>query len=101
MFGWIRRWNQRQRDLTRGVDADLVRDNRKRYKLAFGLQGLALFLILLCAKFHIPRTLRWILSAAAGLSFLAGWLLALWAQQEAGFLNKPDPEEPPRIFKRK
>lgn len=101
MFGWIRRWNQRQRDLTLGVDADLVRNNRKRYKLAFGLQGLALFLIVLCSEFHIPRTLRWILSAAAGVSFLVGFLLAIWAQQEDAFLSKPDHEEPPRIFKRK
>jgi hypothetical protein len=101
MFGWIRRWNQRQRDLTQGVDADLVRENRRRYKLAFGLLGLGLLLVLLGAKVHIPSILRWILSATAGLSFLAGWLLALWAQQEAGFLSKPDPEEPPRIFKRK
>lgn len=101
MFGWIRRWNQRQRDLTLGVDADLVRDNRKRYKLAFGLQGLALFLILLCAKFHIPRTPLWILSATTIVCFLAGLLLAIWAQREDAFLSKPDREEPPRIFKQK
>jgi protein-S-isoprenylcysteine O-methyltransferase Ste14 len=101
MIGWIQRWNQRQRDLTQGVDADLVRENRKRYKLAFGLQGLALFLILLCAKVHIASTLFWILSATAIVSFLAGLLLAIWAQQEDAFLSKPDPEEPPRIFKRK
>jgi membrane glycosyltransferase len=101
MIGWIRRWNQRQRDLTQGVDADLVRANRKRYKLALGLLALALLLMLLCAKVQIPSALLWILSAAATVFFLASLFLGLWAQQEDAFLSKPDPEEPPRIFKQK
>ena len=35
-MNWLERWRQRQDLLSHGVDADLIRDNRKRYKLAFG-----------------------------------------------------------------
>ena len=101
MSGWLQRWCQRQRDLSQGVDSDLVRDNRRRYKLSVGLLGLGILLILFGAKVHSPSTLRWILVGIAAMSFLAGSFLAHWAQQEAAFLSKPDPEEPPKIFTQK
>ena len=100
MSGWLQRYSQRQRALSQGVDADLVRGNRKRYKVAFGLIVIGLLLILLGSKVHIPTVLRWILVGAASVSCLAGFLTAMWAQQEAAFLSKPDREEPPTIFKR-
>jgi hypothetical protein len=99
MSGWLQRWSQRQHDLTRGVDADLVRDNGRRYKVAFGFIGLGLLLAVLGSKVHTPSLLHWMLLGAGGVSGLAGFLTAIWAQQETAFLNKPDPEEPPTIFK--
>jgi len=100
MSSWFERWRQRQRDLTQGVDADLIRDNRNRYRLAFGLIGFGFLLGLLDARIRIPSMVRLIVVGMAGASLIAGFLLAAWARQEAAFLSKPDPEEPPRIFKR-
>jgi hypothetical protein len=101
MNSWLQRWYQRHRDLSLGVDSDLVRDNRRRYKLSFGLLSVGMLLILLGTKLHSPSTVRWILVGIAAVSFLAGSFLAHWAQQEAAFLRKPAPEEPPRIFEQK
>jgi hypothetical protein len=99
MSSWFKRWRQRERDLIRGVDADLVSDNRKRYRLAFGLLGLGFLLSLLDAKVQIPSALRLIVVGMATVSFVAGILLAAWARKEVAFLSKPDPEEPPSMFK--
>jgi hypothetical protein len=99
MSGWLQRWSQRQHDLARGVDGDLIRDNSKRYKVAFGLIVSGLLLAVLGNKVQIPSLLYWILVASGGVSFFAGFFIAMWAREEAAFLNKPDPEEPPTIFK--
>ena len=40
-----------------------------------------------------------IVGVIAGGCFLVGFVLAAWAKQEAAFLNKPDPDEHPKIFK--
>jgi hypothetical protein len=100
MSGWLQRWSQRQRDLTRGVDAALIRGNANRCKVAYGLIGLGLLLILLGGKVHTPSPLRWVLLGVASVAVLVDFLMAMWAQQEVAFLSKPDPEEPPTIFKR-
>jgi hypothetical protein len=98
-MNWFDRWPKRQYQLASGVDADLVRDNQKRYRLAFGLLGFGFALGLLAAKVRLPDTLRLIASVVATVSLGAGFVVAAWARQEAGFLRKPDPEEPPKIFK--
>jgi len=99
MSSWLERWRHRQRDLAQGADADLVRDNRNRYRLAFGLMGFGFLLSLLDTKVKIPNTLRLIIVGMATASLVAGFLLALWARQMAAFLSKPQPEEPPRMIK--
>lgn len=99
MNSWFDRWRQRQSDLAQGVDADLVRDNSNRYRLAFGLIGFGFLLGLLDAKIQVPRTLHLILVAIVVVSLITGVLLAAWARQEAAFLSRPDPKEPPRMFK--
>ena len=71
MLSWFGRWLQRQRDLSQGVDADLVRDNSNRYRLAFGLIGVGFLLSLLGAKIKIPNTLRLILIGMAIVSVVA------------------------------
>jgi|ERR1700689_4187121 hypothetical protein len=100
MSSWLGRWSKRKSDLAQGADADLVRDNRNRYKFAFGLIGLGFLLELLGSKIQIPSILRSIVLGMTLVSVIGGFLLAVWARQEAAFLSKPDPEEPPRIFKR-
>src|SRR5580704_13149102 len=93
------RWRQRQSDLRRGGDADLIHTNRNRYRLTFVLLGFGLSLSLLTAKVHIPKTLRWVLICTGIVSLIVGFLFGLWARSESAFLNKPDPVEPPRIFR--
>jgi hypothetical protein len=98
-MGWFERYHRRQDELARGADADLVRDNRKRYILAFSLLGLAILLSLLVSKVHPGEQLRLVLRVVAAGSGVAGLLLLTWARQEEIVLDKPDPEPPPRIFK--
>jgi hypothetical protein len=99
MNNWFERWIQRQSHLAQGADGDLVRDNRNRYRLAFGLIGFGFLLGLLDTKIQIPRALHLIAVGISVVSLITGALLAAWARQEAAFLSRPDPEEPPRIFK--
>jgi hypothetical protein len=61
MRGWLQRRSQRQDDLTHGVDADLVRDNRERFKIDIGLIVLGFLLALLGGKLHTASVLHWFL----------------------------------------
>src|ERR1700722_17427724 len=45
MLDWIERRVLRQRELQQGADADLLRDNRKRWKLSWVLLGSSFVLI--------------------------------------------------------
>ena len=89
----------RQRELAEGADADLVQANRRRFRFAYGLIGLAFGLGLLDARLHLPHVLDIVLGCAAVVSGLAGIVMAKWAQQEDVFLKRPEPEGPPTIFK--
>jgi hypothetical protein len=66
MWVWLERRQQRQRELARGFHADLVRYNRRRYKLAFALLGCGCLLGLLSAKaklsaaFHTQSLSLWL-----------------------------------------
>jgi len=97
MWGWLRRYLQRQRELAQGVDADLVADNRWRYKLAFALFGGALLLGLLTASLNLVGITRLFMMTLASILFVAGLLVGRWAAESA-FLSKPGPEDPPKIF---
>lgn len=99
MWARLTRYQQRQRDLASGVDADLVRANKNRWKVCYVLFGASMLLLALRYLTVLPVTLVRIAQySAAGL--LAGAVLvAQWARAEAGFLNRPDPKEPPRIWK--
>jgi hypothetical protein len=99
MNSWFERRRRRRRNLAHGADADLVRDNRRRYRLAFGLLGLGTLLWFFGAEISVLGVLHSIVVALGMVSFVAGLFLAAWAQQVDAFLSKPDPEEPPRIFK--
>ncbi len=100
MSSWLERWRERQRDLARGVDADLVNDNHRRYTLAGGLIGLGFLLILVSLKAHLSDALPMILATLGGALVIAGWVLGIWANRMDILLRKPDAEEPPRIFKK-
>src|SRR5262245_58160367 len=97
-MNWFERWRQRQSELANGVDADLVQDNQKRYRIGFGLIAVGLAVGLLASKVQLPWTIRSVVTTIATLSLLAGFLLTAWARQESAFLRKPEPEKPPKIL---
>jgi hypothetical protein len=99
MSRWLERWVNRQRELAEGADADLVQANRRRFRIAFGLVGLAFVLGLLDARFHFTPMLHITVRCTAVVSGLVGMVMAKWAQHERAFLNRPESESPPTIFK--
>lgn len=99
MSGWFARWQKRQFELGQGADADLVQANRQRWRIASGLIGLAVLLVLLCDKVQLPAILEKTLAITGGISAAVGIVLAKRAQAEYRFLTKPEPEGPPEIFR--
>jgi len=98
-MSWYERWSRRQGELAQGVDADLVRYNKKRSRFGFGLLGSAVLLALLMSRIHFGETLRTVTSIIAGAAATAGLIVLAWARQEEISLGRPDPEAPPKIFK--
>ena len=99
MSRWLRRRQQRERDLRSGVDADLVQANRRRG--AFSLYFFAAAFLMVMLQTIIKFTAPWHL-IALGLTclfFLCGAGLGHWTYSERAFLSKPEPEEPPKLFK--
>jgi hypothetical protein len=99
MFGWLERELHRQRDLQDGVDADLVRDNRRRYKLSALLLGCAFLLSGILAKVGLPEPWQAIVVALTMALFVGGMIIGHWAWREWIFLRQPDPKEPPSLLK--
>jgi protein-S-isoprenylcysteine O-methyltransferase Ste14 len=99
MLRWLERWQQRDRELREGVDADLVRDNRKRWKRAFCLITCGLFLFGVQSVIKLSGYWHDIAVAITMIFFSAGFFLGYWARAEKAFLDKPTPEEPPRLWK--
>ncbi len=99
MLEWFGRYLRRQRDLARGVDADLVQGNRRKFRLASSFFGLASLLSVIdrVARPHglIQEVFFWLI----GVLFLGSAFVGRWAWQERVFLVKPDPKKPPSLFK--
>ncbi len=99
MWDWLDRYVQRQGDLRDGVDADLVRANRRRFKLSALLFGCAFLLFGIVAKVGLPETWRTVVVALTMAFFVGGMITGEWARQEQVFLDRPDPKEPPSLLK--
>jgi len=91
---------QRQRDLQSGVDADLVAATQRRsnfgWKLLLAGAGI-LGLLWIISHFAHPRWLDNALLTLGLIAWLGGLAILKLSSQEKAFLNKPDPEEPPRL----
>jgi hypothetical protein len=99
MWEWLGRWQQRQRELRQGVDAGLVRDNRRRWKLSWCLFGCSFLLIGIqaVARFSEPWHRTAIVLTMVCLA--GGLFFGHWARAEESFLERPNPKEPPRLWK--
>ena len=99
MRNWLKRQQDRQRELERGVDADLVHGNRRRFRVSFRLLAAGTVLALAARYLPGPPWARRTLTLAASGCLVCGFILFKWAMRERAFLNEPGPEEPPKLFK--
>ena len=79
MSGWFDRRQQRLRELQQGADADLVRENHKRWKLAWRLSGLGFLLCTAQTKVKLPTVWHNIVFWSSATTFLVGVVLLRWA----------------------
>jgi hypothetical protein len=99
MNNWWSRQAQRDRDIAAGADADLVRDNQKRFRLSYVLIGTAAALALINQLLHLVGRIADICFGLSIALMVAGFLSFKWAQAESRFLHRPDPKEPRKLFK--
>src|SRR5215467_9618196 len=97
-MGWWSRQQARQVDLQRGVDADLIAENRERVRRALAMIAVGIVLPIAPLKLHLTewpaRVSTWVGTAL----FIVGLVLVRWAGAERAFLNRPEPEKPPSLF---
>ena len=99
MWNWLERREQREKDLEHGVDADLVVDNRRRRKLALCSLGLLAMLVLVDWIFQFRGWVHELVITGAIVFLVLGFVAARWAATESALLHRPDPKEPPSLFK--
>lgn len=98
MWDWFARWKERQRELQNGVDADLVRENRKRWKHSMVMFVCFFLLIGVQKQVHFPEPWSRIVLALTMIFFIGGLLLARWAGAQDDFLSRPNPKDPPSFW---
>jgi hypothetical protein len=99
MSNWLRRWSKRQGELSRGVDSDLVQENRARWIRGLAMLASAYFCRWLQGYAHLSGILNVTVITIGIGSLVGGFILLLWARQQHVFLNKPEPEKPLALFK--
>jgi hypothetical protein len=87
---WLEKSQKRPCEIEEGVDADLVQANRKRFKIAFVLLGIASALGLVNITLHVPGTAHLVLRTGAIASGIVGVAMAKWAQDEQAFSARAD-----------
>jgi hypothetical protein len=81
------------------VNADLWRDNRRKYKVSAALLSMSLLVGFILPKLPHSGILSKIIFAICMSCYVAGIFSLLWARSENVFLNKPDRPEPPQLWK--
>ena len=99
MWHWWTRQKERNRELECGVDADLVRVNRRRVRASLALMAGAFLLAWVRGSFRLIGWLGDALLWTAMIGLVAGLIGLRWAGEESKFLRRPDPEKPPSLFK--
>jgi hypothetical protein len=99
MWNWWRRQRERDRELEAGVDAHLVRANRRRFRACLALMAGAFLLAWIRGALRLNGWLGDALLWTAMIGLVAGLIGLRWAGEESKFLRRPDPEKPPSLFK--
>lgn len=81
------------------VNADLWRDNRRRYKASAALLAVGLLVGFILPTLSHSGMLWKIVFAISMGCYAAGMLGLQWARGENVFLSKPDRPEPPQVWK--
>lgn len=81
------------------VNADLWRDNRRRWRISAALLALALLTILPLSHLRLSSTVQGILTDIGIISYVAGMIGLHWARRESCFLRQPEWKEPPKLWK--
>ena len=79
------------------ANADLRRDNRRRWKTSLGLIIFGLLLIIVLAKVKLPSAVKGIGTIFAFLVFVVGVFILHWANQEAMLLRGSGPKDRPKL----
>ena len=98
MLDWLDRWQQRQRELQNGADADLVRDNRRLWKFSLALLVCSFLLIGIQAAVKFSDPWHTIAVTLTMVFLVGGVVLGRWASAQESFLNRPNPKERPRLW---
>lgn len=81
------------------MDADLVRVSHRRFVVSLRLFAVAVVLVGVDWAAHLQgRTHDVVIWIAIGF-FVTGAVGIRWASAEETFLHRPDPKEPPSLFK--
>ena len=73
------------------MDADLLRTNRRRWKLCWSLLGSAFLLMGVSFFFEPSAPWQLIARVVTGLLLFGGAILGRWARDEQAFLEQPSP----------
>jgi hypothetical protein len=84
-MGWWERWRQRQQELAEGADADLVRDNRKKWLWSIALSGAGSLMLFVFTRIRLWKPLEAVVLVVGFGLFIAGFLLGRWALAESCF----------------
>jgi uncharacterized membrane protein len=82
-----------------GVNADLWRDNRRRWKISILLIAISVVVAFVMAGSRPTGVVKNVFVGGVMAFFIAGIVGLRWAGQEAYFLRKPEPKEPPSFWK--
>jgi hypothetical protein len=99
MANWMGRFQERQRELAIGVDADLVKINHRRFRRGLFLLAFGCLLGFVGPKIHLSFALRVAAAILFGMLCLIGLFMLQWAARASAFLNSPPPEKPISILK--
>jgi hypothetical protein len=81
------------------TNADLRRDNRRRWKISTKLLALSLLIVAISSELPRSSALDKIPFAIFIISYGGGMMGLYLARGESAFLNKPDPSEAPQWWK--
>ena len=99
MREWLQRYYQRRREIHNGADADLFRENQKRWRRSWLLFGCSFVLIAMQALIKFSGKWHSVFVVLTMVFFASGLFMAHWARAEKSFLAEPGPKEPPSLFK--